>query len=60
VAVAKEKNQATARDSLGAQIGRFLNDVGLGASQILQQNHRLVQESQASLLRTHNMIKDLV
>jgi hypothetical protein len=60
VAVAKEKNQAAARDSLSAKFCRFLNDVSLRASQIFQEKHRLFEKRQAGLLRTHCVIEDFV
>jgi hypothetical protein len=60
VAVAKQKNQAAARDSLGTEFGRFLDDIGLRSPQLCQERHGPVKIGQACGFRINNRIEGLV
>src|SRR5579862_241747 len=51
MAVAKEKNQATARDAIGAKLGGFLYHFGLSGFQFLQRDHGAFVKRQAGACR---------
>jgi hypothetical protein len=50
MAIAEQEDEATARDSLGAEFRCSLNGVCLGSLQFLQQAHGFLKECQACRL----------